>query len=679
MLEKIMVPFSNLKIRTRIIISAGLVLGLLIIVAGESLISLSRTKSDINDVVQVRQPLTIVSLELAGALNDANASLGFFLTSREDSHRQNYAKALERISTYIEQLKAMPAVSQDEQTSGLVAEIESNVEKYKSYQGKMIELGLDETKNQPGIAFSAAQMGPLATEIQQNLTQMLTSEDMVDDTGIERKRLLIQLSELRQKWMNILINNRAYLAFRSKDNITNLMLYRDGFINSVNELAEKGDLLTFEQQEAIESIQSVQDKYFALQNTLLEVHGSDKWRTDADLIRTEIGPLVAKIKTDINSLVKTQLSETETISDELLSSIGGTQSTVSIVVVISILAGVLGSWLLVVMITKPLNYVVSAMQDIASGEGDLTRRLTVKGKDEIAQLSGAFNQFIEKVHAIITQVAGSTTQLAAAAEEMSLVVDNARGGIQRQKNETELVATSMNEMVATVQEVANNAVNASTMASEADNRAQSGRQIVRKTVASIEALAEEVERASQAINGLEKDSEQIGTVLDVIQGIAEQTNLLALNAAIEAARAGEQGRGFAVVADEVRNLASRTQSSTQEIQAMIESLQDGARGAVKVMSSGTQQATQSVQQAVDAGAALEEITTGVTNISHMNSQIAEAAKQQGTVAEEINQNIANISQVADETSQGTEELAHSSVALAQLASELQSMVAQFKV
>ena len=679
MLDKLLITFSNLKIRTRIIISAGMVLGMLAIVAFESLYSLTRTKSDIHDVVEVRQPVTIASLELADALDHANASLGFFLSSREEVHKKNYDNALVKLTKYIDSLKVMPAVVEDEETTNLVASIEARVGKYKGYRDRMIELALDETKNQPGIAFSATQMAPLAADIQQNLTQMLTSEDMVEEASLERKQLLNKLSELRQTWMNVLINNRAYIAFRAEANISNLMLFRDGFVKLVNELADAGDILTFEQQEAIETIKASQEKYFELQNELIKVHGSEKWRTDAYLIRTEIGPLVEAIKADINKLVETQTSRTEAISNELVESIGATQSSVSVIVLLSILIGVAGSWLLVVMITKPLNYVVSAMNDIANGEGDLTQRLAVKGKDEIAQLSAGFNQFIEKVQGIVTQVAGSTSQLAAAAEEMSLVVDSTKNGIQRQRTETELVATAMNEMVATVQEVANNAANASSMANNADNQAHSGKEIVNRTVTSIEALANEVERASVAINGLEKDSEQIGTVLDVIQGIAEQTNLLALNAAIEAARAGEQGRGFAVVADEVRNLASRTQSSTQEIQGMIERLQEGARGAVKVMSGGTQQAEQSVKQAAEAGKALEEITSAVSEISTMNSQIAEVAKQQGEVAEEINQNISNISQVADETTQGTQDLAHSSVALAELAAELQSMVAQFKV
>jgi len=346
--------------------------------------------------------------------------------------------------------------------------------------------------------------------------------------------------------------------------------------------------------------------------------------------------------------------------------------------VIALVVGLFVAFLIGRTIANPIKSAVNAMNDIAEGDGDLTQRLDESGKDEVAQMGAAFNRFSEKVRLMVLQVSGSTSQLAAAAEEMSMITNETNQGVQKQQAETEMVATAMNEMTATVQEVARHATEASSAAQSADNEALNGKAVVQQTVSTINTLANEIEEATGVIFKLESDSDNIGTVLDVIRGIAEQTNLLALNAAIEAARAGEQGRGFAVVADEVRTLASRTQESTQEIQTMIESLQQGSRNAVKAMESSQNQSQQSVEQAQKAQGSLDAITEAVTTISNMNIQIASAAQEQSSVSEEINQNIVNISHVVEQTAEGAQQTLTASNELANLANELQNLVGQFK-
>jgi len=362
-----------------------------------------------------------------------------------------------------------------------------------------------------------------------------------------------------------------------------------------------------------------------------------------------------------------------------VSAINTIRNSALLVSFITLFLGIAIAWWLGKNISKPIRNASVAMDNIAEGDGDLTQRLEEKGKDEISSLSVSFNHFAEKVRTMVSQVEGSTSQLAAAAEEMSSITQETTLGVQRQQAETEQVATAMNQMTATVQEVARHAAEAADAAKSANEEASSGNQIVDRVVSAINGLATEIDHASGVIGQLENDAENIGSVLDVIRGIAEQTNLLALNAAIEAARAGEQGRGFAVVADEVRTLASRTQQSTEEIQQMIEQLQAGSVKAVKVMQSSTEKAQESVNEAANAGASLSNINQAVTTITDMNIQIASAAGEQGSVAEEINRNIVNINDIVKQTAEGASQTSHASNDLARLSSELQSLVRQFKI
>ncbi len=340
------------------------------------------------------------------------------------------------------------------------------------------------------------------------------------------------------------------------------------------------------------------------------------------------------------------------------------------------------SVLLAVGITRSIARPMAELKEQAErmAQGDLTgKTLIVNSRDEIGQAATAFNAMSDHFRDLITRVVSAISRLVTAATQLAAVTDHTTQGIHNQQTETDQVATAMNEMTATVQEVARNAQQAADAAHRATNEASAGKRVVSQTIDAIDTLANEVQKAADVIHTLEIDSGNIGGILDVIRGIAEQTNLLALNAAIEAARAGEQGRGFAVVADEVRTLASRTQASTQEIQQMIEKLQSGARQAVSVMEQGRRQAEVSVQQAAQAGTSLDAISDAVATINDMNTQIASAVEEQSAVAEEINRNITRISEVAEQTAEDASQTATASQELKRLADELRDMVAGFRV
>jgi len=331
------------------------------------------------------------------------------------------------------------------------------------------------------------------------------------------------------------------------------------------------------------------------------------------------------------------------------------------------------------MIRRRLADLAERFREVATGDGDLQRRIDVKGSDGIDVLGRIFNTFIEKLQGIMSQVVNDSSNLVGVATHLNTISASSSDSALQQQAQIEQVATAMNEMSATATEVASNARLAADSAKNAETDVNTGMEIVGQTVSSINSLASEVERANDVIRTLQSDSEQIGSVLDVIRGIAEQTNLLALNAAIEAARAGEQGRGFAVVADEVRTLASRTQESTEEIQKMIERLQSGANNAVEVMEESHIQARNSVDQASKTGEALQKITSAVNTINQMNLQISNAAEQQTSVAHEIDVNLNQINKASHESVSHAGEASQESENLSQLAAHLQELMQQFKV
>lgn len=330
-------------------------------------------------------------------------------------------------------------------------------------------------------------------------------------------------------------------------------------------------------------------------------------------------------------------------------------------------------------ITRNIGNVVASLEAMANGNGDLTLRLKSEANDEVGTLVDCFNRFVEKLQGVITSVAGTTTQVATASEEMKRMSEKSATNMSNQQREIDQVVTAMAEMTGTVEEVAGSAARASEAANLALAEADSGKQVVGENMEAISNLAADVEHAAEVIQDLNSHSDAIGAVLNVIRDIAEQTNLLALNAAIEAARAGEQGRGFAVVADEVRTLATRTHESTREINDMISRLQSGTQVAVETMTQGCERAQASVEQAARVREALERIAQAVEQISGMNLQIASAAEEQAAAVKEININIVNLGNVVGQVNEGAHVAEEDSEELTTLASQLKSQVQLFKI
>ncbi len=353
-------------------------------------------------------------------------------------------------------------------------------------------------------------------------------------------------------------------------------------------------------------------------------------------------------------------------------------SIVGIAVVVLLVIAAAGM-LLANTILRPLHLMKANLDDIAAGEGDLTRRLTITSQDELGELAGSFNRFVDKIHGLVRQITEMTSQLTGLVNQVSDQAQRSEQAMERQRHETDQVATAINQMSAAAQEVANSAQNAAVAAQQTDEEGQAAKRVVDGSIAQIHALVNDIRSSGVSLDSLQQDVSSIVSVLGVIRSIAEQTNLLALNAAIEAARAGEAGRGFAVVADEVRALASRTQISTQEIQGMIDRLQAGTQSAVEAMRRSSEAGDGTSAQANEAGASLDTMAQLIATINSMNAQIASAAEEQTAVAEEINRSVHQIAVAVDSVADETQLGAQTSRSLADLGQRLGSLVGQFRI
>ncbi|SFM34396.1 methyl-accepting chemotaxis protein [Marinobacter zhejiangensis] len=410
--------------------------------------------------------------------------------------------------------------------------------------------------------------------------------------------------------------------------------------------------------------------------TLSGINGSASGR-----LSSLIGPLyqaIDPVTGKIDALMQLQLDEAANIRDASLALHDRTVVILFVGAMVLLLVMLALGLLIGRSISSPIQYLQQMILRIADNS-DLSLRLTVTGTDEISATSSSLNTMLQKMEGLVQRLSGATAEVASAAEEMSAVSNQTQQSIASQAEQTDQVATAMNQMSAASQDVARSANEAQSAANNADELSEEGRQKGQDNRRRLETLSSEVANIVEAIRSLADQSQSIGRVIQVINEIAEQTNLLALNAAIEAARAGEQGRGFAVVADEVRSLARRTQDSTEEIEAMVKALQSQSEKAVVAMEGGQQEVEQSRDQVIEVADILERIGAAIEHITSMGTQIASAAEEQSVASDQVSANLTQIVEMAEQTRTGADHTAQGSHDLARLAAELQSMMAEFKV
>ncbi len=669
---------ATFSIRRRIWLGFGLLLTILVLFSFAAMSVFAELKQGINSVTERLQPVALTAQGLQIELQTTSGELGYFLLTREAVYRERYAQHLAKARALVDRLQAFDFIVARDEFRTEVAVLQAELQKLAGYENRVLELVASDLVNVPAQRIASESLNPMAQTLQSSISQMILSDYDEDNLDGSRDDFRQALYDLRYYNVQLFSELRTFLAFRSDGSVQNIEAIREVVTNKLEFLASQDDLYTFEQADAMERLVATYDRYYPELKKALEIHASDRYRADIFLVKTEIGPLVTKIERRAARLVAQFEQLIDETSNALQQQATAADRRIMLGLLVSLVLGTLIASIIARMITRPLLTAVEAMHDLADGEGDLTRRLDTRGRSELAQVAHNFNRFAGKVQQLVAQVARGVEDLLGEVSGVTAVVQESQRGVQRQREQTGQVASAIAEMTSSVAEVASSANRAAVSAQQADENVQSGQTVIENTIASINALADQIETGVGVIDTLSEDVDSIGSVLDVIKGIAEQTNLLALNAAIEAARAGEQGRGFAVVADEVRTLASRTQESTREIESMIERLHAQARAAVDAIEMGRQKAVASVDHASRAGVAFGEITGSVTTITNMNLQIAAAAEQQSAVAAEISRNVDGITDIAATNAEASERLAASSERLVQIADRLKDRVSDFR-
>ena len=673
----------NLTVKARVVLGFFTISVLLLIISGVSLINLRSLQHDVGEVNTVAVPTVIGSNTLkASFLNMGRLVFEAYVSDELSTVNEKQAQFEEASQNFTNAYSALAStVKNDPKLSAALQNVNGISQEY------------------------LATVNDLYASHNSYLSRRNDVEDRlmdVEDNADDASTYLLDFSDLREVQSNASLRRASELGGELETRLLTLITVTSDYMKT--QTLVRADTLGNEVKFAVDAIREQLDAMLSAANgqdssgTLEEVEslvndaidavtGSDgvvqlhvsrlelRNQTERALGKSE--EMAANAVSELEQLLNLTNAKVKTLEEQVTSNVSFGTTLVVVIVLASLIIAFFTGYKTVNAITIPLKK-VNDLLNIASS-GDLTHNLDDSSQDEFGQLAKNCNKLILSLKELIRGINVRAEQLAAASEQTSTVTTQTTKSIQDQKAQIGLVATATTEMHSTSQMVSQNAEDTLLEIRNADQESNKVRDISLENKATIEVLARDVEDAAQVIHKLHQDSASIGSILDVIRGIADQTNLLALNAAIEAARAGEQGRGFAVVADEVRTLASRTQESTQEINAMIEVLQEGAEKAVSVMDQGKQQTARCVEQTELATQALDIISEAVKRAHDVSSQIEQSAREQNLVSQDISEKLETIVGIAEETTVGAQQTSESSEEVARLAEELQSSIRQFKV
>lgn len=669
---------SKLTVKIKIIMGFLLVMLTLAVVGALVVVNNTSLSKAVSSVFTQDLPFEKKIEQTLLKLDESVASISFYLLTGDESHFKAYQTSAEETTNLLTALEQEPFFSADEKALGQLKTIQVILKNYLRLSTEIKKMATDQTYNLPALKISTETLGPLSKEI---FTQIALMQSAEDNEELSQERWVIRklTYELKDKWLSLTNELRLFLAFRFPIALEQIQTYQ-GEIESNLEQLEKlrsAEMLTLDEEESLGIIKSRTNDYLISMANALAVHRGEEWRKDTYFFRTRVLPLVNGIDGLMNELIQQNSEVLRVKTETMLSDLETSSRDVMVIVVGGLILGLLIAAVVTQHILSRLNRTVDAMYDISDGEGNLSTRLDESGRDELSILARSFNRFVDKIFKIVELVVQSSASLAEEADRMLAVVEQTEKRVASQRLEIDSISSAIHDMNGKVDEIATNSSEAAVSSNNAAEQARDGQKVVQKSASAINTLATEVETAVSAISQVEKESGDISIVVSVIREISDQTNLLALNAAIEAARAGEHGRGFAVVADEVRSLSAKIQGQTNEIIERIETLQKSSREAAAVMQKGYRTAQDSVALSTEADGALNLITERVESISRTSSNIAKATEYQSKVAATTVDNISHLTALAESTSEGAALTMHSANEFRALSNQLQQLVKQF--